>query len=303
MKDVAEYVLFLLLRSIARRMSYRTAGVLGGGLGAMTYDFVGFRRRLTLDNLRHALPDLSENRRTAIARKAFRNYGIALLQMLWASGQSEKTLLKTVKIADPSTVENNLGKGKGVILLSGHYGGWELIIHGLRLHLGKPMTVIVQRQRNRRIDRIIDEGRRRHGNDTITMGPSSRQALTTLQNNGIVAMLGDQSGPKESVFVEFFGRPAATHRGAAAFSLRTGAPIVMTFLVRQLDGSYTALFEEVDRTGLDEYSDTNIIELTRRHTAILEKHIRAHPDHWLWMHKRWKHTQYFAAHEALTESV
>jgi KDO2-lipid IV(A) lauroyltransferase len=126
------------------------------------------------------------------------------------------------------------------------------------------------------------------------MGPSSRKVLAALAEHHVVLMLGDQSGPKEAVFVDFFGRPAATHRGVAAFSLKTGAPIVMGFLVRQKDGTYTMTLEEVDRTGLDSpNNEDNIIELTKRHTAILERWIRNYPDHWLWMHKRWKHTEYF----------
>ena len=112
----------------------------------------------------------------------------------------------------------------------------------------------------------------------------------------MVLMLGDQSGSKASLYVDFFGRPAATHQGPAAFSLKTGTPIVMVFLIRQKDGTSEAVFEEVDRTGLEAYTEENIIELTRRHTAILERYIRQHPDHWLWMHKRWKHTAYYQSH-------
>lgn len=277
--------------------------VFGRTLGALTFGIIRFRRTLTLDNLRYAFPELGEGERKSIARGAFKNYGIVLVQMLWADGQSDQTLSETVTVPDRSVFDGSLQKNKGVILLSGHYGGWEHIIHGLRLNLGMPVKIIVQRQRNKRIDSVIDAGRRRHGNETLTMGPGSRGALTALRANEVVAMLGDQSGPKESVFVQFFGRPAATHRGAAAFSLKTGAPIVMTFLVRQSDGSYLAMFEEVDNTGLNEYTESNVVELTRRHTAILEKHIRSHPDHWLWMHRRWKHTQYYAEREALTEGA
>jgi KDO2-lipid IV(A) lauroyltransferase len=92
------------------------------------------------------------------------------------------------------------------------------------------------------------------------------------------------------VFVEFFGRPAATHRGTAVFSLKCDTPIVMFFIIRQVDGSHAIAFEEVDREGLSGTQEDKITELTRRHTAVLERFIRQYPDHWLWMHKRWKHT-------------
>jgi KDO2-lipid IV(A) lauroyltransferase len=125
------------------------------------------------------------------------------------------------------------------------------------------------------------------------MGVSSREVFRALDEKRLVLILADQSGPKEAEFVDFFGRPAATHRGVAAFSLKTGAPIVLTLLVRTGEGKYDVVFEEVDRTGLETYTDANVTELTRRHTALLEKYIRLHPHLWLWMHKRWKHTGYY----------
>jgi KDO2-lipid IV(A) lauroyltransferase len=156
-------------------------------------------------------------------------------------------------------------------------------------------VAIAQPQRNRYIDAIITANRNRFGSSTVTMHQSVRAVVTLLRQGKIVGMLGDQSGPRESVYIDFFGRPAATHRGAAAFSLKHDAPIVMFFLIRQPDGTYKALFEEVDRSGLSQYTEENIVELTRRHTAVLERYVRTYPDHWLWMHKRWKHTEFFQA--------
>jgi KDO2-lipid IV(A) lauroyltransferase len=130
------------------------------------------------------------------------------------------------------------------------------------------------------------------------MGPAVREVLTALHRNEIVLILGDQSGPRESIFIPFFGRPSATHRGAAAFALRSGAAILALFLVREADGTYTGTFEEVDTGGLKGSREEQIVELTQRHAAVLERAIRAHPDHWLWMHKRWKHTPGYEAERA-----
>jgi KDO2-lipid IV(A) lauroyltransferase len=158
------------------------------------------------------------------------------------------------------------------------------------------VVAIAQPQRNRYIDTVITANRNRFGSGTVTMHQSVREVMKLLQAGKIVGMLGDQSGPKESLFIDFFGRPAATHRGAAAFSLKCDTPIVMFFFIRQPDGTYRTVYEEVDREGLAGSSEENIVELTRRHTAILERYIRKYPDHWLWMHKRWKHTEYYQSH-------
>lgn len=303
MSEYLEYLAFRCLDWIAARLPFRVTGTVGAFLGGMVYDVTGFRKKITLENLQRAFPDGSPSRLHAIARGAYRNYGISIMQMMWAGNQPAERLLPTVRPLNKDIIDHCLARGKGLILLSGHYGAWEFIVTALRLHLGKPVAIIVQHQRNRMIDARVDAKRRRFGNSTIPMGPSVREVLKTLREGKIVAMLGDQSGPKEAVFIDFFGRPAATHRGAAAFSLKTGAPIVMSFLMRQQDGTYEAVFEEVDLTGLAEYTEENVFELTQRHTAILEKYIRLNPDHWLWMHKRWKHTQYFESQAAVGEAT
>ena len=297
--EAVEYRCFALLCGLARLLSFRMAGRVGGFLGRLGYFIIVARKRVALDNLAHAFHEMPVGQRRGIARAAFRNYGIALVEMLWAGGQSADELMKTARLSNPEVVEKHLGHSAGLIILSAHFGGWELIIHPVRLHLGRPFVIIVQRQRNRRIDAMIDASRAKWNNKTVPMGVSSREAFRALREGNIVAMLGDQSGPKEAVFIEFFGRPAATHRGAAAFSLKTGAPIVMLFLVRQNDGTYEAVFEEVSKSGIEDYTEENVIELTRRHTALLERYIRGHPDHWLWMHKRWKHTEFYQSHETI----
>jgi heptosyltransferase-2 len=290
LKNAVEYALFLPVNFAARRLSFRGAGRLGSMLGAAGYSLLRYRRSVSHDNLRRAFPGESPEALRRIARGAYRGYGRALLEMLWSGGASADELRATMTLENPEVPLNALSRGKGLILLSGHFGAWEFIVTSMSLRLGHPVTAIAQPQRNTFIDAVIRANRHRFGSSTVTMHQSVREVLRLLREGRIVGMLGDQSGPRESVFIDFFGRPAATHRGAAAFSLKSGAPIVMFYFLRQADGTYRALFEEVDRSGLDASSEENIVELTRRHTALLERTIRRHPDHWLWMHKRWKHS-------------
>ncbi len=304
MGEALEYFFFTLISRIARFISFRSAGRVGAFLGNAVFTLTSFRKAITLENLRNALPEKSDEEILAIARGAFKNYSIALLESLWARHQNAEMLTRVVQVINPEMMARARSQQKGVLFLSAHFGSWELLPSSVRLNLGVPFGMIAQRQRNQRVDAAIDAMRSRFGNFTIPMGPSSRKVLKALAENFVVLILGDQSGPKEAVFVDFFGRPAATHRGAAAFSLKTGAPIVMGFLVRQSNGTYTMALEEVDRSGLDAPdNEENIIELTKRHTAILERWIRMHPDHWLWMHKRWKHTEYFEQHQPMEEEA
>ena len=297
LKSIPEYIAFLPLNWFARRLSFRAAGRLGTFLGGLALFPFGARRGICMDNLRKAFPEKTEEERERIARGAYGGYGRAVLEMLWSGGASAEEHLATMRLANGEVPADALARGKGMILLSGHFGAWEFIVSSLSLHLGHPVVAIAQPQRNRYIDAIVTANRNRFGSSTVTMHQSVRAVVALLREGKIVGMLGDQSGPRESLFIEFFGRPAATHRGAAAFSLKNDAPIVMFFLVRQPDGTYEATFEEVDRSGLAGYTEDNVIELTRRHTAVLERYIRRYPDHWLWMHKRWKHAEFYRAQE------
>ena len=216
MKESLEYFLFLLLNRIAQPLSFGIAGKIGAFLGNATFLFTGLRKRITKSNLANAYPDKSEREIQRIAQGAYRNYGIALMEMLWAGRQSEDSLMKTTKIRNVDVLHDALTRKKGLILLSAHYGSWELIISALRLHVGHPFVIVVQHQRNRKIDKLINSYRCRFDNSTVPLGPSVRELIKALQEGKVVAMLAEQSGPKESIFVDFFGRSAATHRGAAA---------------------------------------------------------------------------------------
>jgi KDO2-lipid IV(A) lauroyltransferase len=309
MKQSIEYYGFVALRRLAQMLSPAGVRKVGETLGEITFSLLRIRRRITMDNLRKAFPGADDAGLRDIARGAYRNYGSAIVEMLWGMGAPETALRSRVWIENNQLIRDVLSRGKGLILLSAHFGSWELLLTSVPLLLGFPLVAIVQRQRNSRIDALVDAGRRRFGNTTVPMGPSVREVLKSLREGRAVLILGDQSSSRESVFVDFFGRPAATHRGAAAFSLKTGAPIILLLLIRQGDGTFLARAEEIDRSGLAGYDEESIHELTRRHTAILERRIREHPDHWLWMHKRWKHTGYFeslqppVAHARVPEGV
>jgi KDO2-lipid IV(A) lauroyltransferase len=296
-----EYRAFASLAWLAQRLSFRSAGRVGRALGAIVYDVIGYRKKITHDNLAHAFPEKSDSERSRIARGAYKSFATTLVEMLWSGGQTREELTRICTLKNPDVLHRHMTNPNGIIILSGHFGNWELFGSSFGLRIDHPTATIAQRQRNRRIDAMIEHIRTRWNNTNISMGVSTREVFRMLKQGKLVAMLGDQSGPKEAVFVNFFGRPAATHRGAAAFSLKSGSPIVMAFFVRQADGVYDTTFEEIDQSDLTGYTDENVLELTRRHAAILEKYIRLYPDQWLWMHKRWKHTEQYEAHTTILQ--
>lgn len=262
----------------------------GRWFGGAAYRLMSRRRAITLDNLRNAFPERPETELEVIARGSFRNYGIAMFELLWFPNLTDASLRKFVRPVNPGLLADGHARGKGMVMLAGHFGNWELIALAMAHMTGYPFTIIVQTQSNGFVDRMINRHRCLFGNTVVPMGIAVREILRTLQRGGVVAIAPDQSGPVEGVFVEFFGRVVATHQGPAVFALKTGAPMQMGFIVRKPDMTYEVTLEEIPHDDLKGVTQENITELTRRHTALLESYIRKYPDHWLWMHRRWKHT-------------
>ncbi len=295
MADLLEYAALRFLSLLTGFLPFEQASRFGASLGKVVFNLTTFRKEVALDNLRRAFPLHTAEQVNTIARGAYCNYGRSICEMLWSQGKTEKALKPLTRLGNRGVFDEAFADGKGVVLLSGHFGAWEMFVTSMRLNLGVPMMIIAQEQRNKRVDQFVNAGRARFGNSVVYMAQSVRETMRTLKSGNTVGLLGDQSAPKESVFVEFFGRPAATHRGAAVFSLKTGAPIIMPFLVRSAGGKSDVHFERIDDSNLGDTPEAQVIELTRRHTAILERYIRQYPDQWLWMHRRWKHTEYYRA--------
>jgi KDO2-lipid IV(A) lauroyltransferase len=209
---------------------------------------------------------------------------------MWTPRLTDEIIEREVRIRNPELFHSVLRRGKGLILMTGHFGNWEWMSVGTARILGHPYTVVVHSIHNSSVDALVEYWRTMHGNRVVPMGVAIREIVRTLRERGVVAMIADQSGPSGAYYVRFFGRHAATYEGPAVFALKTGAPIIFGFSVRQPDGSYALDIEELPMKDLKGSSEENIQELTRRHVRALERAVRAHPDHWLWQHKRWKHT-------------
>ena len=183
-------------------------------------------------------------------------------------------------------IDDALKMGKGVIILTAHFGNWELLAAGLALS-GFDTSYIVRPIRSRQLDDMLNGIRRSAGGKPIPRS-SLKGALRCLRRNGLLGILSDIDTKVDGVFVDFFGRPAFTPRGPVSFALRTGAALVPTLIVRQEDDTHIIVAEralELEITGdLEEDIRVN----TARYTKITESYIRKYPEQWIWIHQRWK---------------
>jgi KDO2-lipid IV(A) lauroyltransferase len=289
LRNILEFILFQAVAALLNLLPLRIVQRVGASLGSAAYSFWGHRRRVALDNLTKAFPEKSSKELESIAKGAFRNVGISLVELLWLSRMTPDRIRSLVRFDKPDLIKDRYAEGKGLLLLTAHFGNWELLAQSVITNLGFPVHIIVKTQSNPLVDKRINQRRTRFGNAVVPMETSLREVLKALRAGEVVGIVADQAAPRENVPIEFFGRKVPTHQGPAALSLKVGSPLVAIFPVRQADGTYRVYVEEIPTRDLVGYTEENVIEMTKRHTKLTEEFIRKYPDHWLWMHKRWKH--------------
>ena len=284
-----EYWLTLSLGFTARLLPYRFALFLGEILGDITFEVIRFRRRVALKNLKRCFKDKSITELKRIAKRSYRNLGKSLMEYVLFPRLTRKELSEMVEIRGAECFDQAIEGGKGAVLLTGHFGSWELMGAAMVLQ-GYPIDFLVGEQHNLLIDGLMNKYRKMMGVGIIKMGTSAKGVIKALRQNRFVALLSDQDAGRDGVLVDFFNHPASTPKGPAAFSLRTEAPIIMAFIIRdsrKRQKIYLTKLDPVQNTGDKEEC---IRKITQSYTSVLESHVRKHPDHWYWIHRRWKST-------------
>ncbi len=256
-------------------------------LGVLTYSILGIRKKVVLENLRNAFPDKSDKELNNIALRTYQNFARMTFEYIRFPVMSKESVLSNCTIEGREHLDWVIENGKGGVFVAGHFGNWELMGAALALS-GYPMYFLVGEQHNKMVDDMMNTHRELMGIKIIHMGMAVRGLIRTLRNNGWVALLSDQDARKEGIFVDFFDRPSSTHQGPAVFALKTGAPIIFGTAIRKANGKHHFKFDLLRFDHLKGISDENIHEVTQTYTSLLEKYVRQYPDHWFWMHRRWK---------------
>lgn len=275
------------LAAWVQRGSFAHAGRQGARLGRLLYRLDRRHRRVAMANLAVAFPDREVSWHANVARGSFAQAGRTILEMLWAGGLDRRRLERAIDPKGFERLREHLGEGRGAIMSSGHFGNWELIGVAFGL-LGIPCVSVARPLDDPDLDRLLSRYRTRTGSEVIPKRDALRGALRALRAGKAVAILMDQNTQRhEAVFVPYFGRAAATPPGAAHLHLRTGAPVLPTFAV-PTDGRYRLEVGDPVRVDPDAAREEAVYQITAAVTAEIERHVRACPEAWLWMHDRWR---------------
>jgi KDO2-lipid IV(A) lauroyltransferase len=289
MREKIEFGLVVAVASTLGRMPRSLARLLAGALAGGIYRLMGRLRRVGMNNLERAYPDLQPAEREAILKGVFRHLGWQLVEFC---RMPRYTIENTRNWMRTEGLENYLAaraRGKGVLIVTGHLGAWELssFYHSL---MGYPMGMVIRRLDNRLLDSFVNEIRCLHGNRVLHKDDFARGLLTAMRHGDTVGILMDTNmTPPQGEFVEFFGQQACTASGLARVALKTGAAVLPGFVLwEKKERRYVLHFGPELQLTKSENHATDITAATQLCTQAIESWIRRYPDQWLWIHRRWK---------------
>jgi len=289
MREVLEFAFAWTLLRVMGALPRRVARSAGAAVGVVAWHALPRLRRTGMRNLELAFPNLAVAERGRILRQLYRNLGWQLAEFCQMAGYTPENTRDRMRFEHLEHYLAARDRGKGVLIVTAHLGAWELssFWHSL---MGYPMTMVIRRLDNPRVDRLVNGIRCRHGNRVVHKDDFARGLLAAMRRGETVGILMDTNmTPPQGIFVPFFGLAACTASGLARVALRTGAAVLSGFMVWEAEERrYVLRFGPeipLADTGDDE---RDALENTARCTRAIEEAVRQYPDQWLWVHRRWK---------------
>jgi len=281
--------LILFIGTITNLLSDKQRVKVGKLLGNIFILIDKKRKAITFNNLLLAFPNKKQNEINNILKNSYQNLGITLVELLYIKKIKNEEIPNFIEYENIELIDELLKREKGLLLLSGHYGNWEYLAYSASILSGKKLNVIVKAQKNKKLNKILNEYRAKSGNRLIPMNKAALEIVRIIKNKGMVALLADQAASKKSdIFVDFFNRPAITYEAPAKLALKFDIPIIMGFAERQENFKYKVKLFEIKYDDIK--GNENAVELlTQRHVKYLEEQIIKNPNQWAWQHNRWKH--------------
>ena len=284
----AEYGALRTIATLLRPFGWRAASRVGAAVGGLGWWPLRIRAARVERTIRACFPEFSDERVREVARESYRGLGRTTIESIVLSRATKEDVLAAFDVSPTFAVlERAFAKQRGVILVAGHLGNWELSAAYMTAR-GLPIDAIAMHMANPLSDAFFKRTRERFGTRVLFADESVRAIPKALRDGRGVGFLSDQSAKGlASTFIPFFGRPARTPRGAAVFALRNDVPMVFVVALRRPDGRYTAHFEDVPLVQTGE-KEADIDATVARYSQVLERLVREHPEQYFWQHRRWK---------------
>lgn len=289
MRENLEYALvsaFLRALGALPRPVSHAAGI---GIGICAYFLMGRLRKVGMRNLQIAFPHMPASRRRKVIFQLFIGFGRHLSEFSLLPRYTRENAREIATYDGFENYESARAAGKGVLLLTGHFGAWEIgsFVHSI---FGHPIKIVVRRLDNDKVDSLVEHYRTLHGNETFAKEDFARGLLAAMKAGETVGILMDTNmTPPQGVFVDFFEVPACTAVGMARVALRSGAAVVPAFTIWDKTlNKYHVRFDpalQLISTGDDE---ADAVANTAMFNRVIQDYATRYPEQWLWVHRRWK---------------
>jgi len=266
------------LSSILSKLTLKNQVKISQHLASIFYHYIPKRKNLALKNLSIAFPNHSAEWIEKTLKNCYKFLTFNFIQFL-TFPQSTKNV--NIEVIGQDLLDEALNKGRGVILISSHFGTWEILGHWFGVN-NYPLRGVAQRQTNKGANKFFEEKRQLSGIKHVYRKVGFDRLYDILKENKILGLVSDQDAKSKGIFVNFFNKPASTHTGAAKFHLNTGAPMIFGLCIQT--GFQKYKIELISVSG----AKNNIENITQEFTAILENIIRKYPEQNFWFHNRWK---------------
>ncbi len=251
------------------------------------YYVAGYRRKVIAANIAKAFPEKSPAWQQETIRLFYRNLADIIVETLKLLTIPEKELRKRVQIRNPEVLLHHLNRGQSIIVMTAHQGNWEWLLQGCALYLDYDVDAVYRPLQNQFFNQLMLDIRSRFGPFPVPMQQLPRELISRRPVVRIIAMVADQApAPEMAHWLTFLNQDTPFFMGAAKIAMRTGYPVLFTWMRRVRRGYYEV---EMAPVAVPPYPSDAVEKITGHYAATVESIIRQRPAEWLWSHKRWKH--------------
>lgn len=286
MKNIIHLLSYLLVRATSLILAILPLGfayLLARVIGNFAYHVLQLRRQVVMDNLHTAFGrEMQKSQLEKIAAESYRQISMSFIELMIGP----KLTTHIQHMLEPEHIEliqELMKQGKGLIIVSGHLGCWELQGAAAATALAEPLTVAAAKQSNPYIDRFVTERRSGMGMQVAGTKEAMKLLLKALRKGQALGLAADQNAGRGAVFVDFFGKATATQPGPAKLALKFNVPMLVGGVIRTGPAQFRVLLQQVEIK-----KDDTIATITQKHVKILEGFIRQYPEQYFWLHRRWK---------------
>jgi Kdo2-lipid IVA lauroyltransferase/acyltransferase len=285
-RHVLEYIAALIFYALLRLLPSGLRLKLAGLFGYISYLVTPRRVKIALENLHAAFPNLPASDRKRIVQQVYRNLAANAIEEISPARAAATVAVDAQTEARLAHLQQQHEQGRALLFVTGHYGNWEVLAQFMTTRLGN-ISFLAKEQSNPYINKMITRLRSAMGGQVIPTNIAARLAPKVLKSGGILLLAADQDAGSGGVMIEFLGRPAAYFRGWALFSYHYHAPVAFMFLKRESQG-FTLEIADIVEPDLTVDKDVEIKRLLTHFSDHLAAAVTAHPEQWLWTHRRWK---------------